>query len=249
MKDQQNNSSFSEEELRRAARIVGESMRDTLPAPEECKADFSPEFTRRMQKRFGKTQRRARVRRVLRSTAAVFAAMAIFLGSCIAVDPRAQAVLKRWSHYISKNYITYSYQAPKEEIYLPGPKKTVMRPKRPRAALDCNFTWLPEELESTLKQVDKNILNKIWVSSKYGFEFLCTTQPEYEWYMLGGTIVQEECMVNDYKADIYRSDKETALVWCDEELGVLFRMSARGMDLADMIKIAEGIELVEPAAE
>jgi len=249
MKDQQYRIPFSEEELRRAARIVGESMRDTLPAPEECKADFSPEFTRKMQLLFGKTRRRAQMRRVLRNTAAVFLVMMILLSTWIAEDPRAQAVLKRWSHYIRENYITYIYRPPEEEVYLPAYKKTVVRSKKPIEVMNCSFTWLPEELENTVRQVSSEKFCKVWASSKYNFQFFCTTQPVYEWYMWGNTIVQEKCTVNNRAADIYRSENTTTLVWCEEETGMLFRMSAREMDLADMIKIAEGIELAEPVAE
>ena len=41
---------ISEERLRTAARAVSQAMIDSLPEPEDCHHDFSPEFERKMKK-------------------------------------------------------------------------------------------------------------------------------------------------------------------------------------------------------
>ena len=95
-----------------AAKRVGEAMLASLPEPEDCTHEFSPEFERSMERLIQKTKRRAHVRRCLRSIAVAALAVVIGLSAWLAVDTEAQAAVVEWVRTAYEDSIVYEFFHP-----------------------------------------------------------------------------------------------------------------------------------------
>ena len=95
---------FREDDLRQAARLVGQSMLDALPAPEECRHTFSPEFQARMAPLLARARRRERLAQ----------------GALVAALVLALAVVGKWAVHL---WLSPSYAEVTEVlvIYPPQP--------------------------------------------------------------------------------------------------------------------------------
>ena len=86
---------ISEERLRTAARAVSQAMIDSLPEPEDCHHDFSPEFERKMKKLLRRS-RHWGLYQGLKRAACFFLVLLLSSGAFLTVNAEAREIVFGW---------------------------------------------------------------------------------------------------------------------------------------------------------
>ena len=228
---------FSENELREAARIVAEAMLDSLPAPEACHHDVSPDFLSKMAPLLVKAKRRETARRWTRRAAAALLALVIGATSWLAVDTQARAAFFSWVREVYENSVVYRFF-----------NDTSVVDQLP----DYRPSWVPDgyvqtdviETDTVCSIIYQNITDP---SDSFIFDYnlysdntnsaLLTEKDEYEF---------QELSVNGKTAHYYHSlndDRANDLIWIDETTAILFTLNGY-LEQDVMLHIAESVILV-----
>ncbi len=97
---------ISEDMLKEAAAEADRAIRDALPAPAECKHEFSPAFQRKMRRIF-RQARHPGIDKLLKY-AAVFFLAAVLAGSVwLTVDAKARAAFSVWMRERHETFAEY----------------------------------------------------------------------------------------------------------------------------------------------
>ena len=225
--------SFSENDLRNAARAVRESMLASLPEPSEIECEFSEGFLNKMDALIALDKRRQRVRLIARRAAMIVLTILVTLGAWLAVDTEARAGFVQWIKEVSRNYTIYHFFSNQ-----PGDKL-------PQYALG----WLPEGF--TLAETDTNETGhiEIYTNKSTGYEVFFMYHSAQSGFVpmivydYGNETLQETVHVHDVKADYYPADEnssENTLVWIDEKQDIWFELSS-GLSKEAILRMAESI--------
>lgn len=228
---------FSENELREAARIVAEAMLDSLPAPEACHHDVSPDFLSKMAPLLVKAKRRETARRWTRRAAAALLALVIGATSWLAVDTQARAAFFSWVREVYENSVVYRFfndtsvvdQLPDyRPSWVPdGYKQTEV------IESDSSYTFIYQDIND---QDNVFIIGYRFYHENMNLSFMWEAD-KYEVL---------ESQVNNLPAYFYRSVDKTEtnnLVWINPSLKLLFTMEGY-LEQDVMLHIAESIDLV-----
>ena len=225
--------SFSENDLRNAARAVRESMLASLPEPSEIECEFSEGFLNKMDALIALDKRRQRVRLIARRAAMIVLTILVTLGAWLAVDTEARAGFVQWIKEVSRNYTIYHFFSNQ-----PGDKLS-----------QYALGWLPEGF--TLAETDTNETGhiEIYTNKSTGYEVFFMYHSAQSGFVpmivydYGNETLQETVHVHDVKADYYPADEnssENTLVWIDEKQDIWFELSS-GLSKEAILRMAESI--------
>ncbi|MBQ6206874.1 MAG: DUF4367 domain-containing protein [Oscillospiraceae bacterium] len=225
--------SFSENDLRNAARAVRESMLASLPESSEIECEFSEGFLNKMDALIALDKRRQRVRLIARRAAMIVLTILVTLGAWLAVDTEARAGFVQWIKEVSRNHTIYHFfgNQPDEKL--------------PQYALG----WLPEGF--TLAETDTNETGhiEIYKNKSTGYEVFFMYRSAQSGFVpmivydYGNETLQETVHVHDVTADYYPADEnssENTLVWIDEKQDIWFELSS-GLSKEAILRMAESI--------
>lgn len=86
---------ISEEMLKKAAAEADQAIRDSLPAPADCKHEFSPSFQRKMRRTFRKANHPV-IYKLPKYAACFVLVIALAGGTWLTVDVEARAAFFAW---------------------------------------------------------------------------------------------------------------------------------------------------------
>lgn len=222
------NVQLTDEMLIQAAKRVGEAMLASLPEPEDCQHEFSPEFERNMECLIQKTKRKTRIRRCLRGIAVAALAVVIGLSTWLAVDTEARAAMVEWIRTAYEDSIVYKF-------FHPG------------AVGDDNsyrLGWVPDGYALLQEETGELMYIAVYQRESEVIYFTYGLSDEYnQAEFIPGNSDTEPVSVYGNPGEFYaaKDERETnELVWFDSVQGILFVLSS-DLDQETMLKMAESI--------
>lgn len=222
---------ISEERLRTAARAVSQAMIDSLPEPEDCHHDFSPEFERKMKKLLRRS-RHWGLYQGMKRAACFFLVLLLSGGIFLTVNAEAREIVFGWiSERLDEDY-HYFHQG-----------RDKVSPEDVRYVLP--------EIPAGYKPYDLYDDGKGFVSLCYaneagrGFSFeYMIGEDAGDMYLLTGEEGERRMVtVNGKPAEFYPStgeDVSSTLVWQDTETGALLYISGF-FEEEYLIQLAESV--------
>lgn len=165
--------------------------------------------------------------RAVRAAACVVLALAVALGSLMAVSPTVRAAVLRWLREITGNYITYSSAEQGDTA-----RYSTRR-----------LTWLPDGW--TLQDMGRNTWEyrradnggRLILSCHNAEDYHVTTNVDD---VADAEDVRRDVQVRGCLADYYLSQDYQLLVW--EEAGYVFLLRGSGLEEEDFFRAAESVE-------
>lgn len=221
---------ISEEMLKKAAAEADQAIRDSLPAPAECKHEFSPSFQRKMRRTFRKAKHPV-IYKLPKYAACFILAVALASGTWLTVDAEARAAFFAWVREQYEAFVEYRFigEAPQENTIV-----------------EYELTWLPERF-AFQKEQDLDGGMYLTYANDSGqriiFSYL-RGDDAASLFVISDYTEARSTQVGNIRADFYQADGETSsnmLVWSSEENDLAFYIMA---DLPEdtMIKLAEGVQ-------
>lgn len=222
------------QKMQAAAAAWRKAMLATLPEPEDCPGEVSPEFEEKIQA-LQKTHARKTVRRqTMRRLVAAVLAVVIALSALVLSNPQARAAVFSWVRKVFGYRTTYVLPE-KEHMALP----------------EYVPQWLPEGFEV----VFSNKMEHSQVTSYFnpeqgygGFSFayeVATGEARVTADTSGGDYTQEIVSINGMYGELFVEKNGAAgniLIWIDEPQQVI--LSLHGfLSPQDMMHIAENVKL------
>jgi len=219
---------INDEMLKQAAAELATAMNESLPDPEECVHQFSPEF----EKKIKKLTRRANhpiIYRSFRSVASVL--LVIIIGFCFvsAASAEARATVFGWVKEQYQSLYEYFFEGEiggsETATYYPG--------------------WLPEDCEFVTSYETSGGEVYIYSTAQESLvQFSYISDPNSEkMYMDGVEADKKTVWINECPGEIYISQNEgetNNIVWTNESQTVLFSISG-DYNEEILIKMAENI--------
>ena len=119
---------ISEEMLRKAAAEADQAIRDSLPAPADCKHEFSPSFQRRMRRTFRKAKHPI-IYKLPKYAACFVLVVTLASGTWLTVDAEARAAFFAWVREQYEAFIEYRF---------------IGEATQKNEMVEYGLTWLPE---------------------------------------------------------------------------------------------------------
>ncbi len=222
--------SFTDDDLRQAALILRQRMLDSLPAPEECHYEASPELQEKIRRIMVKDRRRMTLRK-LRSQAAV-AALCVLMGVSVwlGTDTEARAALSLWVREVYENGVVYRFFNQTDAIGLPNYEIT-LPPEYCRKSDDILNDYIRV---TTFTDGSRTLI----------FSYQRMTA-DTALHIISSDYTYEPVQIGETTGDFYLAaqDSDTnELIWADEDAEILFQISAwLGKD--ELIALAESVAL------
>ena len=223
--------SFSENDLRNAARAVRKSMLASLPEPSEIECEFSEGFLNKMDVLIALDKRRQRVRLIARRVAMIFLAILLGLSTWLAIDTEARATAMKWIREVIEDNIYYRFFGTSKETKLP------------------NFVpaWLPDGF--TLTESDNSTTHHMFFyedteSNMILFDY-CFLSDGLQVQYSGDDSERETVYIREVPADFYPADETSFsnnLIWIDEYEGIVFLLDSN-LEKEVMLRIADSVTL------
>lgn len=99
---------ISKEMLKKAAAEADQAIRDSLPAPADCKHEFSPSFQRKMRRTFRKAKHPI-LYKLPKYAACFVLVVAIVSGTWLTIDAEARAAFFSWVREQYETFIEYRF--------------------------------------------------------------------------------------------------------------------------------------------
>ncbi len=218
---------ISDERLSEAAREAEKELLSALPEPEECEAQFSPAFRRRMKRLVSRTDHPIRYWS-WRAVACILLVILLGAGSVLAFSTDARAAFTKWVRDIfGENGVLYTYGGEDREL-----PESVYYP-----------AWIPDGYCESNRFMAYTYAVIIYTNSEEGCLLSFSYSTSANVYVETRETDIQTVHVGDAVADLYLDRREgnaNTLVWSDEEKGVIFLISAHCSG-EEMIKIAESI--------
>ncbi|HIT02004.1 MAG TPA: DUF4367 domain-containing protein [Candidatus Enterenecus merdae] len=225
---------WRDQALEQAAALVVDALLESLPNPEDCQHVFSNDFEEKMRQLMRRQKGRRVLRTVGRRVAAAILALLIGLGAWLAADQNSRAAVLRWIREVYENSVIYRFFGAAHGGQLPA-----YRP-----------TWVPEgylKVQSEDTGTERVLLYQD-PAGEMGFVLV------YHWMDEGHQTYLDATMgagipysIRGNPGDYYpaaEGEESNALVWIDEDAGILFSLSSNLSEL-EIVHIAECIELVD----
>lgn len=225
------------QEIKAAAAAWRQAMLATLPEPEDCPGEASPEFEEQIQAMQITHARKTARRQTMRRLVAAVLAVVIALSALVLSNPQARAAVFSWVRKVFGYRTTYVLPE-KEHMALP----------------EYVPQWLPEGFEV----VFSNKMEHSQVTSYFnpeqgygGFSFayeVATGEARVTADTSGGDYTQEIVSINGMYGELFVEKNGAAgniLIWIDEPQQVI--LSLHGfLSPQDMMHIAQSVKLSEP---
>lgn len=221
---------ISEEMLKRAAAEADQVIRDSLPAPSDCKHKFSPSFQRKIRRTFRKAKHPV-IYKLPKYVACFILAVTISSGTWLTVDAEARATFFAWVREQYEAFVEYRFigEAPQENTIV-----------------EYELTWLPEGFSFQKKQdLDGGTYLTYTDDSGRRIIFSCLQGDDAASLFVTSDYAETRSVqIGNIHADVYQANEEASsniLVWTSEEDDLAFYIIA---DLSEdtMIKLAEGVQ-------
>lgn len=223
-----------DKELKAAAAALREAMLAALPEPEDCPADFTPEFEEKIEA-LQKTHARKTVRRqTMRRLVAAVLAVVIALSALVLSNPQARAAVFSWVRKVFGYRTTYILPE-KEHMELP-----MYVPQ-----------WLPEGFEVVFSNEMEHSKITAYFNPDQGyggFSFayeVATGEARVTADTSGGDYTQEIVSINGMYGELFVEKNGAAgnmLIWIDEPRQVILTLDGI-LSPQDMMHIAQNVKL------
>lgn len=231
--------SFSEEQLRFAARQVRESLLASLPSPAECEHEFSEVFYQKMKALVDQEQRRQARRKLLQRVAAILLMFTLGFGTWLTVDAEAREAVFAWVREVYENSIVYRFFGGEE----------AERNELPQYAP----SWLPEGYSEVGEFRDEDTYSAFYQQEDdplNGFEFAYyKNNSDINWLIYlqieGDAYVYERLQINGLPADLYictDGSETNNLIWMAADQSVVFALNGF-LDKQELLRIARFVVL------
>ena len=221
---------ISEEQLRLAAQRAGKALAESLPEPEDCHHEFSPEFERKMRKLIRKS-RHPGFYKGLKRAACFLLVLLLSGGAFLTVNAEARELVFGWISEKFEDSQRYFHQGD------------------PTPAEDIVYYQIdvPDEYWLESRYEGEGYINEYYVNEegKYvNFVYQYITEISGgEMYIIDTESKKKNVFVHDMPADLYIADlpeKSNTVVWTDTETGALLDVTAY-MDEDELIALAESV--------
>lgn len=219
---------ISDDELHEAARLVRDSMLESLPEKDEH--EFSPEFEAKMTKLLARDRAHRSISKALQRVAAVLLLVALGSGVWLSVDVEARGAAVSWLRDVYENSVIYRFFNEADLLF----------PAYRLDSLNGRFS-LVREHES---MVAYDVLYRDETSGDWVYF-------EYHLARDGGILSildedsnSEKVSLSDGHADFYMGiaeDGSNSLVWLNNDSEIVFTLNSN-LGREDLIAIAEGIK-------
>ena len=225
---------ISEERLRQAAGAAVLALADSLPAPEECRHEFSPGFERRMRKVLRRGNHPT-VYRGLRRVASFLLALLLSGSVWLTVDTEAREAVFGWISERVEGAYHYFFRGERtSQDYLTGYTLS----KIPEGYHKEDVFETDSYTETTyVETTTGRYLSLGWLHPS-------TETETPELFFLTGDMEREQAQVNGRAAEFYRDDtgnNANVIVWRDEERATLLYLSGY-FDKESLIDLAENVK-------
>ena len=221
---------ISEEQLRLAAQRAGKALAESLPEPEDCHHEFSPEFERKMRKLIRKS-RHPGFYKGLKRAACFLLVLLLSGGAFLTVNAEARELVFGWISEKFEDSQRYFHQGD------PTPAKDIVYYQ-----ID-----VPDEYWLESRYEGEGYINEYYVNEegKYvNFVYQYITEISGgEMYIIDTESKKKNVFVHDMPADLYIADlpeNSNTVVWTDTETGALLDVTAY-MDEDELIALAESV--------
>lgn len=221
---------ISEERLREAAQEAEAALLGSLPPPDQCVHEFSPEFERRMEPLLRRHRRSAAVRRVLTRAAVILLALLLTGGLWLGTDAQARRAVTGWLWETYETVFVYRFAGPAQN-------NAMTAEYRP--------TWLPEGWVEVDVLQTGNHTHVVYRDSAGQLNYFSysSVANSSNLYVIPDECLLQHVQVGTVTADLYlsKSDKVSSnIVWSDSDSGTLFSISAF-TDQNSLIDMAESV--------
>lgn len=221
---------ISEEMLKRAAAEADQVIRNSLPAPSDCKHEFSPLFQRKIRRTFRKAKHPV-IYKLPKYVACFILAVNIPICTWLTVDAEARTAFFAWVREQYEAFVEYRFigEVPQENTIV-----------------EYELTWLPEGFSFQKKQdLDGGTYLTYTDDSGRRIIFSCLQGDDAASLFVTSDYAETRSVqIGNIHADLYKANEEASsniLVWTSEEDDLAFYIMA---DLSEdtMIKLAEGVQ-------
>lgn len=221
---------ISEEQLRLAAQRAGKALAESLPEPEDCHHEFSPEFERKMRKLIRKS-RHPWFYKGLKRAACFLLVLLLSGGAFLTVNAEARELVFGWISEKFEDSQRYFHQGD------------------PTPAEDIVYYQIdvPDEYWLESRYEGEGYINEYYVNEEgryvnFVYQYITETSGG-EMYIIDTESKKKNVFVHDMPADLYIADlpeNSNTVVWTDTETGALLDVTAY-MDEDELIALAESV--------
>lgn len=218
-----------EKMLRQAAAPADQAIRDSLPAPEECRHEFSPAFETKIR-RLSRRARHPVLYLLPKYAACLVLAVLVAGGGWLTVDAEARANFVTWVRERCDAFVEYRFAV-----------------EKPTGQLQhyC-LTDLPEGYtESERMELDNQVAVVYQDEAGHMIHFFYTHGSDaISLFIVGDTSQAKQVPMGDTVAELYPAehlDEASVLVWISEQDGMAFCISA-ALPEQEMIQLCESIK-------
>lgn len=220
---------ITDEMLRIAAAEADQAICNSLPRPEECDHQFSPQFERKMRRVLRRVHHPVAYK-YLRRAACLLVAIALVGASWLTVDAEARGAFFVWVRHQYENFVEYRFesQAPGEEM-----------------TSNFELTWLPAGYEETEVRSSESTSIRVYGNQEGQKISLIYSHgaDAVSLFISADHMTTEKVAVGTQQADFYQDtnpENANVLVWQSESGDVIFSISA-ALPKDELVKIAESI--------
>lgn len=218
-----------EKMLRQAAARADQAIRDSLPAPEECRHEFSPAFETKIR-RLSRRARHPVLYLLPKYAACLVLAVLVAGGGWLTVDAEARANFVTWVRERCDAFVEYRFTGEKTTGQLQH---------------YC-LTDLPEGYtESERMELDNQVAVVYQDEAGHMIHFFYTHGSDaISLFIVGDTSQAKQVPMGNTVAELYPAehlDEASVLVWISEQDGMAFCISA-ALPEQEMIQLCESIE-------
>ena len=222
---------ISEEQLRLAAQRAGKALVDSLPDPEDCHHEFSPEFERKMQRLIRKS-RHLGFYKGLKRAACFFLALLLSGGAFLTVNAEAREIVFGWVSQRFEDAQHYFFAGHSAD-----------------GAVNIHYTLpaVPEGYEEWESYEEDNGWITLYIKEDEFLDFGYYTEPPEEMamslYFTTDDMEKTSLSVHDMPGEYYQDDtgeSSNLIVWVDSETNTLFYISGY-LDKDQLVKLAESV--------
>ena len=222
---------IKEEILKKAAIEADQAIRDSLPAPEECKHIFSPEFHKKMRRVF----RRAKhpiIYKLPKQVACFVLAVVLISGTWLTVDAEARDAFVGWVKELYNTYFVYRFDEQANNSNTG----------------DYRPTWIPSGYEEDyINQIGQTMIIVYVDENGNQLEFDYVINPdETDWFVEISDTEIQQTTVNGNPAELLISqDPENAnsIMWTTTDNSA-FCISGF-LDEKELAKMAESVQPIK----
>lgn len=220
---------ISDEELTRAAKLVGKALHESLPAPEDCKHEFSAAFQQNIEILKKEAKKKERAAKYLKRTAIAAMLALCCTGVLVSVNPSARATVLSWVREFYENAIVYRFFGDSQDKQLPELEINYL----PSGYSEDSTTETHTSKTMVFSNGDVLLFIDWWILSDSS-----ALQAQTE----GAAVILTT--VNGHDAEIIvpnNSNETTDLLWADDEHGIGFMISGY-LEIEELLNIAESIK-------